>query len=80
MIRRTGGQKDPAEVQAAYPIEGVVEGWFFRLTEVSPGAYLVEGTDLWSHTVSRLGGDPDELFALCAADARRIVEEHRGAP
>lgn len=80
MIARTVRQKDPAEVQNAFPITGVVEGWFFRQTEVSPGAYLVEGTDLWGRTVSRVGGDPDELLALCGADAKHINEESKGAP
>ncbi len=67
-------------MQNAFPITGVVEGWFFRQTEVSPGAYLVEGTDLWGRTVSRLGGDPDELLALCGADAKDINEASKRAP
>ncbi|MFY9315100.1 MAG: hypothetical protein WAO95_06020 [Burkholderiales bacterium] len=80
MIARTDQRKDPDEVQNAFPIAGVVEGWFFRQTEVSAGAYLVEGADLWGRTVSRLGGDPDELLSLCAADAKHISEEAKGAP
>ena len=83
MIARTVRRKDPAEVQNAFPIAGVVEGWFFRQTEVSPGTYLVEGvegTDLWGRMVSRLGGKPDELLSLCAADAKNIGDEAKGAP
>jgi hypothetical protein len=80
VIARTVRQKDPAEVQSAFPIVGVVDGWFFRQSEVSPGTYVVEGTDLWGRMVSQVGGDPDELLTLCAADARRINEEGRGAP
>ena len=80
MIARTVRRKDPAEVQNAFPIAGVVEGWFFRQTEVSPGAYLVEGTDLWGRMVSRLGGNPDELLSLCAADAKSVSDEAKGAP
>ena len=80
MIARTVQQKDPTEVQNAFPITGVVDGWFFRQTEVSAGAYVVEGTDLWGRMVSRFGGDPDELLILCAEDAKRINEEAKGAP
>jgi hypothetical protein len=80
VIARTVRRKDPAEAQNAFPIAGVVDGWFFRQTEVSPGAYLVEGTDLWGRMVSRLGGNPDELLSLCAADARNISDEAKGAP
>ena len=80
MIARSVRQKDPAEVQQMFPITGVVDGWFFRQSEVSPGAYVVEGTDLWGRRVSRAGGDPDELLTLCAADAKRIDEESRRAP
>ena len=80
MIARSLKRKDPIEVQEAFPITGVVEGWFFRQTEVSPYAYVVEGTDLWGRTVSRAGSDPDELLALCAADARQINDEANRAP
>jgi hypothetical protein len=77
---RTICRKDPADVQRAFPIAGVVDGWFFRQTEVSQGAYLVEGTDLWGRKVSRLGSDLDELLSLCAADAKHINDEANGAP
>jgi hypothetical protein len=48
--------------------------------EVSPGAYLVEGTDLWGRTVSRTGGDPDSLLDECAADAKQINQQVKDAP
>ena len=80
MIARSVRQKDPGEVQEMFPITGVVDGWFFRQSEVSAGAYVVEGTDLWGRMVSRAGGDPDELLTLCAADAKRINDEGRGVP
>jgi hypothetical protein len=80
VIARSIRRKDPAEVQKAFPITGLVDGWFFRQTEVSPGAYAVEGTDLWGRTVSRFGADLDELVTLCAQDARQINDEGKGAP
>ena len=41
MIARSVRQKDPEEVQEMFPITGVVDGWFFRQSEVSAGAYVV---------------------------------------
>jgi hypothetical protein len=79
VIARSVKRRNPTEVQEAFPITGVVEGWFFRQTEVSPYAYVVEGTDLWGRTVSRAGSNPEELLALCAADARQINDEARRA-
>jgi len=68
-------KKSAAEVVAEFPITGVVDGWFFRQREVSQGAYLVEGTDLWGRTVSRQGGDPNALLRECAVDARQINQQ-----
>ncbi len=59
---------------APYPLRGVVEGWFFRVTEVSNGWYRVEGTDRWGRQVSRMGSDPEELLEAC----KRDVEEMEG--
>jgi hypothetical protein len=65
-------KKDPAVIRADFPIADLVEGWFFRQREMSVGAYLVEGTDLWGRMVSRSGDDVDALLVACAEDARRI--------
>ena len=77
MTLREVRKKDGAQVQAEYPIAGLTDGWFFRQREVSPGAFLVEGTDLWGRSVSRQGGDPEQLLAECAEDARRITQNVR---
>jgi len=79
MPTRPVEKKDPAKVVKEFPIAGRVDGWFFRQRETSNGAYLVEGTDLWGRTVSRQGGDPDDLLSQCAADAKRISTEVKGA-
>jgi hypothetical protein len=55
-----------------FPIAGIVEGWFFRVGEVSAGAYLAEGIDAWGRRVSCSGSDPDALLAQCVKDAREI--------
>ena len=79
MPTRQVEKKDPAKVVQEFPIVDRVDGWFFRESEVSNGAYLVEGTDLWGRTVSRQGDDPEDLLSQCAADAQRISAEVNGA-
>ena len=56
-----------------YPITDLLEGWFFRVCEVSYGVYRVEGTDRWGRTVSRIGEKPKELISACVNDAREIA-------
>ncbi len=77
-IRRVTKQA-AAEVQARYPIVDLVDGWFFRYTEMTACNYLVEGTDLWGRTVCRNGGDPEALLAQCAQDAMQIEKEIKSA-
>ncbi len=70
---------DPATIRTQFPIEGIVEGWFFRQREVSPGVYLVEGIDLFGRRVSRTGTNEHEEPDKCAADARSIIRESGSA-
>lgn len=79
MTQRQVEKKDPQKIREDFPIADRVSGWFFRQSEVSNGAWLVEGTDLWGRVVSRQGGDPDELLSECAADAERIAAEAKRA-
>jgi hypothetical protein len=55
----------------AYPIKGIIEGWYFRIEEISQGYFRVTGIDQWGRSVSRDGIDPDELLLACKED---IVE------
>ena len=72
MSQRKIRQRTVDEMRSAYPIEGRLEGWFFRVRETSNNAWLVEGSDAWGRTVSRDGHDPDALLAQCIDDARAI--------
>lgn len=56
----------------AYPIADRHPGWYFRMTEVSNGAWLVEGSDAWGRTVSRQGVDPEQLLAECIDSATNV--------
>ncbi len=65
-------RKSDQEIRRAYPIAGRLPNWYFRTTETSNNAWLVEGSDVWGKTVSRQGGDPDELIAECIKYAKSV--------
>lgn len=55
-----------------YSLKGIVDGWFFRVDEISPGYYRVEGIERFGRTVSRDGIDPIELIKDCKEDIQRL--------
>jgi len=63
-----------SDASATHPIGDLVEGWRFRLDEVSAGCYEIEGLDRAGRRVCRRGADPESLKQLAAADARGIGE------
>ena len=73
MAKREIRAKSIAEMRAAFPIEGRLPNWYFRIRETSNNAWLVEGSDVWGRTVSRAGGDPESLLSACVDDAAAIV-------
>jgi len=60
-----------------YPIADLVDGWFFRIQEISFGAFKVEGIDRWGRIVSHEASDNelDDLLQACANNAREINKE-----
>jgi len=58
-----------------FPIQGLLEGWFFRQQEISAGVYEVAGTDCWGRGVSETGTDPEILLAQCVDHARKIKQQ-----
>jgi len=71
-VKREVARRPEEELKLEFPMAGIVEGWFFRVDEVSAGAYLAEGIDVWGRRVSCSGTDPDELLERCVKDAREI--------
>jgi hypothetical protein len=63
-----------AAVIKDYPITGTVQGWYFKIQEVSAGVYVAEGTDLSGRKVSRQGADPEEELKKCMDDARQMTK------
>lgn len=66
-MKRKRKKLTEADVRRHYPIAGHFPGWWFRIREISAGAWVVEGSDVWGRTVSRQGADPDSLLADCLA-------------
>ena len=60
------------EVSQEYPISNLVDGWYFRVQEVSANVYKAQGTDLWNRQVSYVSTNPDEALAKCKEYALRI--------
>ena len=55
-----------------YPISGDIEGWYFKIDEVSAGVYVVEGRDLAGRTISRTGTDPDKELKSCVDEVKQM--------
>lgn len=56
-----------------FPIRDIVEGWCFRVDEISQGYFRVTGIDALGRIVSRDGIDPDELIIKCKNDISSIT-------
>lgn len=64
-----------------YPIEGLVDGWYFRIEESGAGNFLVEGKDVWGRVISRRGvGDSERTLQECVREARQIQTASRIDP
>jgi hypothetical protein len=53
-------------------LDNLVEGWSFRIDEVSSNVYRVEGTDTQGHHASSHGTEPEEVLLQCIKNAHRI--------
>ena len=60
------------ELEKSYPIQGQTENWFYRKTETSNGAWLVEGMDHWNRKISLTGHDPDALLREADSKTKEI--------
>ena len=59
-----------------YPIKDLLEGWNFRISEISMGAYRIEGVDSAGRSVSRVGSEAelDNVLKACVKDAQEISQ------
>jgi hypothetical protein len=72
-MKRLVEKQIESEVLSQYPIQGMVDGWYFRLTETSNGAWLCEGTDLWGRKASCQGSNEALLLQECQAMAKNLA-------
>lgn len=67
------------ELIREYPIEGLADGWYFKIEERSAGNYLVEGKDIWGRIISRQGmEDPEQTLQECVRDANQLRASSAG--
>jgi hypothetical protein len=71
-MKRAVTRLSRAELLTNFPIDNLVDGWFFRVKETSPNAWRADGTDAWGRTVSCQGGDDQSVLDECAQMARAI--------
>lgn len=63
------------EMLESYPIKGRTDGWFYRTTETSNNAWLVEGSDVWGRKITIRGDDPESLLLEVESQATSINNE-----
>ena len=68
-------RKNPQEVASAFPLTGLLSGWYFRVREASPGQFIAEATDLWGRKVSHQGSDSQVVLNQCVSSARSLVAQ-----
>jgi hypothetical protein len=57
------------DVKLRFPISGKLDGWYFKIEEISNGAYQVSGSDLFGRIISKTGDNPDILLNECIEKA-----------
>ena len=57
------------DVKLRFPISGKLDGWYFKIKEISNGAYQVSGSDLFGRIISKTGDNPDILLNECIEKA-----------
>jgi|GEM_PF-816951 diguanylate cyclase (GGDEF)-like protein len=63
---------DIEEILQTYDITGLVDGWYFKKREDSPGFFIVAGRDLAGSSILMSGDSVELLLQECIADATRI--------
>lgn len=63
------------EMLKSYPIKGKTCDWFYRTTETSNNAWLVEGSDVWGRKITIHGDDPQALLVEAERQASNINNE-----
>jgi hypothetical protein len=53
-------------------IDGLVEGWTFRIQEVSSNVYKIDGWDSKENHVSGVGTNPIRVLEKCMEETRHI--------
>jgi len=65
-------QKHSNDELSNFPLKGIVDGWSFRVDEISQGYYRIEGMDRFGRIISRDGINPEDLIKECKEDIKRL--------
>ncbi|MFY8275579.1 hypothetical protein AAEU32_15795 [Pseudoalteromonas sp. SSDWG2] len=72
-------KKSPDALLRDYPIQGKVDGWFFRCREESPCQFVAVGEDLWGRKVCSDNIDYDAALTDCINQANEILNREQGS-
>ncbi len=61
------------DIKLRFPISGKLDGWIFKIEEISNGAYQVSGSDLFGRIVSKTGDNPDIILNECIEKALEML-------
>jgi hypothetical protein len=64
---------DPVELAKEFPLANRMPNWFFRVSEMSAGAYQAEGISVWGNRVATQDTNPDRAVDRCVAMAQGIA-------
>lgn len=62
IMKKTIIAKSDIEMKRKYPINDLLDQWFFKCCEVSNGHYIAEGSDRYGRTVSCEGTDYEDVL------------------
>jgi hypothetical protein len=73
-VKRTIEPTSREDILREFPIEDpAAPGWYFRIREISAGAWVVEGRDAYGRSVRRHSFGNDPPINECVADALEIT-------
>ena len=55
-----------------YPSKSKIDGWYFRINEISVNVYEIEAEDKWGRIVSLQCTDPENLIVQCETEISKI--------
>lgn len=74
-MTQSDSPESPDQLKATHPITDRIEGWYFRVTERSPGCHYAEAINAKGRKVSANGPDAESALSLCARDVELRMKQ-----